>query len=102
MAKMSASKRQYVKISKIQKQSLLQLVFDYGMKIREASQKLNLKYAAAKTFVLQFRKKLLRKEFNYASDKPCQTCPKRDVYTPFKIVSQIGGKEISSKTYIYN
>ncbi|CAD8084568.1 unnamed protein product [Paramecium primaurelia] len=102
MSKTSSKKRQYVKISKNEKQSLLQLVFYNGMKIREAAQKLNLKYAAAKTFVLQFRKKLIRKEFNYASDKPCQTCPRRDENTTFKIISQIGGKEISSKTYMYN
>ncbi|CAD8099071.1 unnamed protein product [Paramecium sonneborni] len=102
MTRTSTQKRQYVKISKNQKQALLQLVFQTGIKIREASQKLNLKYAAAKTLILQFRKKLIKKDFHYASDKPCQTCPKGKQTVTYKIISQVGGKEISSKTYIYN
>ncbi|CAD8098471.1 unnamed protein product [Paramecium sonneborni] len=102
MTQTSSKKRQYVKISKNQKQALLQLVFQTGIKIREASLKLNLKYAAAKTLVLQFRKNLIKKEFHYASNQPCQTCPKRNETVSFKIISQVGGKEINSKTYIYN
>ncbi|CAD8167530.1 unnamed protein product [Paramecium pentaurelia] len=101
MAKRSSTKRQYVKISKNQKQALLHLVFQTGMKIREAAIRLKIKYAASKTLVLQFRKKLIKKEFHYASEKPCQTFPRKKDTTTVKIISQVGGKEISSKTYIY-
>ncbi|CAK74384.1 unnamed protein product (macronuclear) [Paramecium tetraurelia] len=102
MVKRSANKRQYVKISQIQKQALLQLVFQIGMKIREASLKLNIKYAASKTMVLQFKKKLIKKEFQYASSKPCQIGQKTKDKATLKIITQVGGKEINSKTYRYN
>ncbi|CAD8165905.1 unnamed protein product [Paramecium octaurelia] len=102
MIKNSDTKRQYVKISENQKQALLELVFQIGMKIREASLKLNIKYAASKTMVLKFRKKLIRKQFLYASRKPCQIGQKTKHIATLKVITQVGGKEINSKTYIYN
>ncbi|CAK81534.1 unnamed protein product (macronuclear) [Paramecium tetraurelia] len=94
MTEQSSQNRSYTKIPPYTKKSLILKVFQNGLKIKQAAQQLQLKYATAKTIILNYRKKVVRKKLIFKSKKPCLILPldnlknKRNI----NIVSLVGGK----------
>ncbi|CAD8068475.1 unnamed protein product [Paramecium primaurelia] len=95
-------KRAYAKVSFTCKEALRSLVFQEGLKIKQAAQKLSINYASAKTIILQFRQQQMRKCFKYLSKKPCLIKQASQIKYQFKIISQTGGEKVNEKVYDLN
>ncbi|CAD8092045.1 unnamed protein product [Paramecium sonneborni] len=85
-------KRTYSKISPSIKKALIQKVFQNGFKIKQAAQQLKLKYATAKTIILLYRKKVVRKKLIFSSNKPCLILPLENKKRNIVVVSLVAGK----------
>ncbi|CAD8086761.1 unnamed protein product [Paramecium sonneborni] len=85
-------KRFYSKISLSKKKALIQKVFHNNLKIKQAAKQLNLKYATAKTIILLYRKKVVRKQLIFASNKPCLILPLQNKMSNVIVVSLVAGK----------
>ncbi|CAD8202587.1 unnamed protein product [Paramecium pentaurelia] len=91
-------KRTYIKVPQESKEQLHQLVFKEGFKIKEAAQKLFIKYATAKTIVFHLRKKF-EKERKQGS-KFCRYIQlKGKISIKLRIISIIQKNLISSVEY---
>ncbi|CAD8123837.1 unnamed protein product [Paramecium sonneborni] len=92
-------KRAYIKVPQEAKEQLFQLVFKKGFKIKEAAQKLFIKYATAKTIIFHMRK-INQKQKN----KRCKFCRyvplKGNISFKLRIISIIQKNLISSVEYI--
>ncbi|CAD8165903.1 unnamed protein product [Paramecium octaurelia] len=95
-------KRAYAKVSYSRKEALRSLVFQEGFKIKQAAQQLSINYASAKTIIIQFRQRQMRKCFKYLSMKPCLVKQVSQIKCQFKIISQTGGEKVNEKVYDLN
>ncbi|CAD8077323.1 unnamed protein product [Paramecium sonneborni] len=89
---MSNQKRDYKKVEKCKREALISLVFSQGLKIKEASQNLDIKYAVAKTIIVAFRKKYILEKKEIMSTKKCRFQPRINQISVHRIISKIGGK----------
>ncbi|CAD8098473.1 unnamed protein product [Paramecium sonneborni] len=96
------TKRAYAKVSLLNKEALKDLVFQKGLKIKEAAQKLSINYASAKTIILQFRQQQMRTSVKYISKKPCLIKQASKIKCSIKIISQTGGMKVNEKEYDIN
>ncbi|CAD8122762.1 unnamed protein product [Paramecium sonneborni] len=92
-------KRTYIKVPQETKEQLFQLVFKEGFKIKQAAQKLFIKYATAKTIIFHMRKINLKQK-----KKRCNFCRyiqlQEKISIKLRIISIIQRKLISSVEYI--
>ncbi|CAD8170556.1 unnamed protein product [Paramecium pentaurelia] len=94
MIEQTQQKRCYSKIPSLIKKELIQKVFQKGLKIKQAALQLQLKYATAKTIILNYRKKVVRKKLIFKSNKPCLILPLNNIHKKRNIivVSLVAGK----------
>ncbi|CAD8211764.1 unnamed protein product [Paramecium pentaurelia] len=88
----------YHKMSSQVKQTLIYLICLKGFKIKHAAQKLNIKYAAAKSIFLYHRNNMIKNEQIIDSTKRCmyRTITKENIR--FQIITKIAGEFVNSKT----
>ncbi|CAD8167038.1 unnamed protein product [Paramecium octaurelia] len=100
MIEQSKQKRSYTKIPPSKKRALIHKVFQNGLQIKQvcmsmkikAAQQLQLKYATAKTIILLYRIKVVRKKLIFSSNKRCLILPLDNKKNNVMIVSLIAGK----------
>ncbi|CAD8069051.1 unnamed protein product [Paramecium primaurelia] len=92
MIEQSQQKRSYIKVPPSKKKALIHKVFQNGLQIKQAAQQLQLKYATAKTIILLYRSKVVRKKLIFSTNKPCLILPLDNKKTNVKIVSLVAGK----------
>ncbi|CAD8211794.1 unnamed protein product [Paramecium pentaurelia] len=93
--------RTYQKISDEQKKKLLQLVCHLGFKIKAAAKKLNIKYAAAKTYIIYYRNNVMRSKNQINSKSECQIVPLSSQKCKLNIISKLGGDVVRQIYFEY-
>ncbi|CAD8128130.1 unnamed protein product [Paramecium sonneborni] len=93
--------RTYQKISDEQKKKLLRLVCFSGFKIKNAAKQLNIKYAAAKTYIIFYRNNVMRSKLSINSEQQCQVAPLSLKKCRLTIVSKIGGDVVQQLQFEY-
>ncbi|CAD8194042.1 unnamed protein product [Paramecium octaurelia] len=93
--------RTYQKISEDQKQKLLKLVCFFGFKIKDAAKQLNIKYAAAKTYMIFHRNNVMMSKHSINSEQECQIAPLSLKKCKLTIISKIGGDVVKSLQFEY-
>ncbi|CAD8127423.1 unnamed protein product [Paramecium sonneborni] len=89
------------KISDEQKKKLLRLVCFLGFKIKNAAKQLNIKYAAAKTYIVFYRNNVMRSKISINSHQQCQVAPLSLKKCKLTIVSKIGGDIVEQLQFEY-
>ncbi|CAK90981.1 unnamed protein product (macronuclear) [Paramecium tetraurelia] len=93
--------RTYSKISEAQKKKLLNLVCFFGLKIKDAAKQLNIKYAAAKTYMIFHRKNVMMSKHSNNSEQECQIAPLSLKKCKLTIISKIGGEVVKQHQFEY-
>ncbi|CAD8127424.1 unnamed protein product [Paramecium sonneborni] len=89
--------RPYQKVPSFQRKSLIYLVFIKGFKIKHAAKSLNIKYPAAKSIVVYYRKNVIKQKLNITYQNSCQFAPIAKNKSSITIISTIGGCQVTSK-----
>ncbi|CAD8211792.1 unnamed protein product [Paramecium pentaurelia] len=89
--------RPYEKVPASLRNSLIQLVFIKGFKIKHAAKRLNIKYPAAKSIIIYHRKNVIKQKVNITQQNQCQIVPIIQSKSSITIISSVGGSQITSK-----
>ncbi|KAM3139333.1 hypothetical protein pb186bvf_008553 [Paramecium bursaria] len=94
------SRREYVRVHHSQKQSLVELVFGQGFRIKDAAAIVKIKYATAKTIIFYYREQKIRKPLQIPlSKRRCDFISNSAILNPLKVVTQIAGGTIYQNEY---
>ncbi|CAD8126844.1 unnamed protein product [Paramecium sonneborni] len=91
------SKRSYIKSSSQTRKLLAELVLIQGLNIKNAAQKLQIKYATAKSIILYYRQNVIRQQRICNSTKRCSYASAKDAIS-YTIVSKLAGQEVNSRS----
>ncbi|CAD8202818.1 unnamed protein product [Paramecium pentaurelia] len=101
MSKYIYKSRTYSKVSEDQKKKLLKLVCFFGFKIKDAAQQLNIKYAAAKSYMIFHRNNVMMSKHSINSQQVCQIAPLSLKKCKLTIISKIGGDVVQQLKFEY-
>ncbi|CAD8202836.1 unnamed protein product [Paramecium pentaurelia] len=87
----------YYKLSSELRQTLIHLICLKGLKIKEAAQQLNIKYAMAKSIFFYYRNNMIRYKQSLDQSKRCMYRTITKEIIVFRIISQIAGEYVNSK-----
>ncbi|CAD8192888.1 unnamed protein product [Paramecium octaurelia] len=91
------SKRSYIKSSSQTKRLLAELVLIQGLNIKNAAQRLQIKYATAKSIIIYYKQNVIKQQKICKSAKRCSYASIKSAIS-YSIVSKIAGKEVNSRS----
>ncbi|CAD8125437.1 unnamed protein product [Paramecium sonneborni] len=91
------SKRSYIKSSSQTRKMLAELVLIQGFNIKNAAQKLQIKYATAKSIIIYYKQNVIKQQQKSNQTKRCSYASAKNAIS-YTIVSKLAGLEVNCRS----